>query len=176
MNHNNTKTTYQYFKPGDLRGLECYLNAMSGQDWQCLRPGRLRQVFAQGEGGFVHRFGYCDAPEGSADEITYTSACELAGWTAAGRSKGWILWRKPASEAAEDEKLPDHRDPIRRLFDRRIARMESLRRVFLILGSALLILGYVSSLLPVMYSCVLPLALVIPITYRIKFLTEGVER
>ena len=173
---NDTKTTYRYFKPGDLRGLELYLDDLSRQGWECRTPGRLRQVFRRGEGTFVHRFGYCAAPKGSADEITDTSACELAGWTAACRRKGWILWRKPAAEAEEDEKLPGHRDPIRRLFDRRIARMESLRRVLLVLGSGLLILGYVSSLLPIMYSCVLPLALVIPITYRIKFLTEGVER
>ena len=70
---NDTKTTYRYFKPGDLRGLELYLDDLSRQGWECRTPGRLRQVFRRGEGTFVHRFGYCAAPKGSADEITDTS-------------------------------------------------------------------------------------------------------
>ena len=56
---------------------------------------------------------------------------------------------------------------------RRIARLESLRRVLLVLGTLILLGGYVSSLLPVMYASALPLLGVALVTYRIKYLEES---
>ena len=169
------KQTFHYFRPGDLTGLEQYLNAMSRTGWQCVRPGRLRQEFVREQGAFVHRFDYSDAPAGSADAITRDAALERAGWTVAARKKGWLLCRRPEPEAEEDAELPGHREGVAKLFRRRIARLESLRRVLLILGAALMIVGYMSDLLPLLYSCVIPLVIVIPITYLIKFLNEGAE-
>ena len=170
------KRKLKYHRPGDVAGLERTLNAMSAAGWQALRPGRLIQTYRPGTERFVHRFGYCAAAKGSADEITYASKNSLAGWEAAAQRRGWILYRKMADQAAEDERLPQDRAPIRKLFEARIARLESLRRVLLVLGSALLIIGYASSLLPVLYACVIPLAGVIPVTYLIKFFTEGAAR
>ena len=56
---------------------------------------------------------------------------------------------------------------------RRIARLESLRRVLLVLGTLILLGGYLSSLLPVMYASALPLLGVALVTYRIKFIEES---
>ena len=78
------KQTLQYFKAGDLTGLEAYLNAMSEKGWQCVRPGRLRQCFLREDGVWVHRFDYSDAPKGSAEEITHSAALERAGYTILG--------------------------------------------------------------------------------------------
>ena len=58
---------------------------------------------------------------------------------------------------------------------RRIARLESLRRVLLVLGTLILLGGYLSSLLPVMYASALPLLGVALVTYRIKLIEESSE-
>ena len=55
----------------------------------------------------------------------------------------------------------------------RIDRLERLRRVLLVLGTLILLGGYVSSLLPVMYASALPLLGVALVTYRIKYLEES---
>ena len=170
------KQTFHYFRPGDLRGAEAYLDAMSEAGWQCVRPGRLRQRFVREGGAWVHRFDFGDAPDGSADGITHSAALERTGWTVAARRRGWLLCRKPKEEAEADESLPGGRERVSARLKKQIARLESARRILLVLGSALLILGYVSSLLPSLYGSALPLAIIIPITYRIKFLSEGVEQ
>lgn len=55
---------------------------------------------------------------------------------------------------------------------RKIGRLEALRRWMLVLAAALLIGGYVSSLLPVLYATALPMTVALIVTYRIKFLEE----
>ncbi|MBR6430130.1 MAG: hypothetical protein IKS27_02860 [Oscillospiraceae bacterium] len=57
----------------------------------------------------------------------------------------------------------------------RIDRLERLRRVLLVLGTLILLGGYVSSLLPVMYASALPLLGVALVTYRIKLIEESSE-
>ena len=54
----------------------------------------------------------------------------------------------------------------------KIARLEALRRLLLVLASLLMIGGYVSAVKPVLYACVVPLAAAIPVTYAIKHLEE----
>ncbi len=169
----STKRTIKSFRLGDLSGLEKTLNAMSAQGWQPVKPGRLVQVYRQEPGSFVHRFGYCAHRHGSADEITWLAAQERAGWTVAARKKGWILFHKDARAATPDETLDGHRETVEALFKARIARLDSLRRVLLVLGTLILLAGYFTSLLPVMYASGLPLLGVALATYRIKYLEES---
>lgn len=69
---------------------------------------------------------------------------------------------KPRTESPETERN-----------ERRIARLESLRQVLLVLGTLILLAGYVSSLLPVLYASALPLLGVALVTYRIKYIEES---
>ena len=69
---------------------------------------------------------------------------------------------KPRTESPEAERNK-----------RRIARLESLRQVLLVLGTLILLAGYVSSLLPVLYASALPLLGVALVTYRIKYIEES---
>ena len=170
------KRSYHYFKPGDLTGLETCLNAMSRDGWQAVKPGRFVQCYARGAGVFVHRFGWCEARPGSAGEIRWLAAQERAGWSVAARRRGWVLFRKPAAEAAEGETLDGHRETVQALFARRIARLERLRRWMLVLASILLVGGYASSLLPILYATALPMAAALFVTYRIKFMEEGLGK
>ncbi|MBQ2618025.1 MAG: hypothetical protein IJK24_02325 [Oscillospiraceae bacterium] len=166
------RRTLHYYRPGALTGLEAALNAMSRGGWQALRPGRFLQVYEQGAGCFLHRFDYCPDRPGSADKRRFLASRERAGWTLAARRGGWLLYCRPAEETEPDAALPEGRDRIRALFARRIARLEGLRRWMLVLASGLLIGGYVSSLLPVLYATALPLAVALFVTYRIKFMEE----
>ena len=168
-----TKRMYQSFRPGDLAGLEKTLNDMSAQGWQAVRPGRWVQVYRQEPGAYVHRFGYCAHRPGSGDEIRWLAAQERAGWSVAARKKGWILFRKPAEAAGPDDTLDGHRETTDALFRAKIARLESWRRVLLVLGTLILLGGYFTSLLPVMYASGLPLLAVALVTYRIKYYEEG---
>ena len=172
----NVKRVFRYFPSGDLRGMENMMNAMSRTGWQPQRAGRFVQTYARGEGVYVHRFGYCAHRSGSAGEIAWRSAQERAGWAVAFQRKGWVLFRKPAAFAAEGETLTDGRDSIRALFKGRIARLEALRRWMLVLASGLMIGGYCSDLLPVLYATALPLAVSLIVTYRIKFMEEGLKK
>ena len=165
------RRVFHYHRPGDLAGLEAELNAMSEQGWQALRPGRLVQVYVRGEGTFVHRLGYC-APGA---EAAYTAAQTAAGWEIAARRRGWILFRRPREEG-EAPRLEEDREPVKALFARRIARLETLRRWLLILSALLLIGGYAVSLRPVIAAAALPLAVILFISYRIKFMEEGTAR
>ena len=170
------KRTIHYYKPGALTALETTLDRMSRDGWQARKPGRFAQVYERGEGCFVHRFDYCPHRAGSGDEIRWRSARELAGWQPAARKNGWLLFRKPAAEASEKEALPEGRACVKTLFQGRIARLESLRRWMLVLGSLLLIGGYASDLLPVLYATALPLSVALFVTYRIKFMEEGLQK
>ena len=172
----STKRSFRYFKPGALTALERALNAMSRSGWQAVKPGRFVQRYRQEPGAYVHRLDYCPHRPGSAGEIRFLSARELAGWSLAARKKGWCLYRKPAETAAEGEALPEGREGIRALFQARIARLESIRRVMLVLAAVLLIGGYVSDLLPVLYATALPMLAALFVTYRIKFMEEGLEK
>ena len=58
----------------------------------------------------------------------------------------------------------------------RLARLESFRQVMLVLAPILLIGGYMSDLLPVLYASVLPLLAALLVTYRIKWLEEGPKK
>ena len=170
------KTTYKYYKPGDMARLENKLDLMSTQGWQAARPGRFRQVYAKAEGCYVHRFGYCPSPEGSGGRTRYCIAQGRRGWEKVCSRKGWILFRKPADKAAEGEQLPDEREGIGKLFGRRIKALETLRMWMLVLAAILMIGGYVTDLLPVLYSSVLPLFVALIATYLIKFMEEGLRK
>ncbi len=170
------KRTVHYYKPGDLTALEKTLNAMSRAGWQAVKPGRFVQLYERGEDCFVHRFGYCGARPGSADEIRWLAAQERAGWTAGARRKGWVLFRRPAETAEEGAALADGRDSVAAEFQRRSARLESFRRWMLVLAALLLIGGYVSDLLPVLYGTALPMLAALFVTYRIKFMEEGLAK
>jgi len=172
----STKRTFKSFRPGDLAGLEKYLNTMSAEGWQPVKTGRMLQVFRQEPGTFVHRFGYCAHRTGSANEISWLAAQERAGWTAAARKKGWILFRKRADAAQPDDTLDGHRETTQALFRAKIARLEAWRRVLLVLGTLILLGGYFTSLLPVMYASALPLLGVALLTYRIKYYEESMEK
>lgn len=166
------KRVFRYFRPGALSALERELDLMSGKGWQAVRPGRLFQVYTEGEGAFLHRIDHCTHRPGSAGEISWMAARERAGWSVAARRKGWVLLRRPAADPAPEEEDP--RESVRALFRQRIARLESLRRWMLVLGALLLVGGYVSDLLPVLYSTALPMAVALLVTYRIKWMEEGI--
>ena len=170
------KRVFRYFKPGDLTGMETAFNTMSREGWQVTRPGRFVQVYRQEAGACLHRLGCCTHRPGSAGEITWLAAQERAGWSVAARKGIWVLFRRPAEGAPEDASLEGHRDSVKAVFDKRIARMESFRRWMLVLASVLLLGGYASDLLPVLYSTALPLLGALFVTYRIKFLEEGLRR
>ena len=167
-----TKRCVHYFRPGDLAGLERELDRQSHLGWQAERPGRFVQRYRRGAGDFVHRIGYC---AGDA-EAEYLAENEAAGWHAGPRKRDWILFRKPASDALPDERLPRDRAPIKVLFERRIARLESVRRWMLVLAAGLLIGGYATALKPVLLGSVLPLAVMLFVSYRIKFMEEGLRK
>lgn len=170
------KTTYTYYKPGDMARLENKLDLMSAQGWQAARPGRFRQVYTRGDGSYVHRFGYCPSPEASGGHTRYCTAQARKGWEKRCARKGWILFRKMADKASDGEQLPDEREGIGKLFGRRIKGLETLRMWMLVLAAILMIGGYVSDLLPVLYSCVLPLLVALIATYLIKFMEEGLRK
>ncbi len=168
-----TKTKLRWFRAGDAAGLENELNTMSAQGWQVLRAGRLFRRYRRGEEAFVHRLGCSLVRPGSADDITASAARQRAGWEEVGRKGPWLLCRKPAAQAAPDEALPEGREEVHKLFSRRIAWRETLRRWMLVLASLLLIGGYASGLRPIMLGSVPPLAVTILLTYGIKHLEEG---
>ena len=170
------KRVYRYFRPGNLTGLEATLNAMSAGGWQAVKPGRFVQSYRREEGAFLHRFAYCGHRPGSAGEISFLAAQEQAGWTLRARRGGWLLYRRPAAGAEEGAQLPDGRESVRALFRQRTARLESLRRWLLVMGTVLLLGGYASALRPVFYATVLPLAAALCVTYRIKFMEEGIGK
>ncbi len=199
----STKRTYHYYRPGDLSGLEYSLNAMSRAGWQAVKPGRFVQRYRREEGVFVHRFGCSAHRPGSADEIAWLAAQQRAGWEVAARRKGWVLFRKEAAgddaaqslplegkaapqgpdelasrqtEASEQPTLVGHRETVEALFKGRVARMEAFRRWMLVLAALLLIGGYMSSLLPILYSTALPLLAAAFVTYRIKWMEEGLKK
>ena len=167
------KRTFLNFRPGDLSGLERKLNEMSAAGWQAVKPGRLVQTYRQEPGAFVHRFGCSAHRPGSADEITWLAAQERAGWKPAARKKGWILFRKPADQSSPEDTLADGRETVETLFKAKIARLENLRRVFLVLGTLILLGGYFAALVPLMYASALPLLGVAWATCRIKYLEES---
>ena len=170
------KRVFRYFKPGDLAGLETTFNTMSRGGWQVTRPGRLIQVYRQEAGAYLHRLGCCAHRPGSAGEITWLAAQQRAGWSVAARKGVWVLFRRSTEGAPEDAALEGHRESVKAVFDKQIARMESFRRWMLVLASVLLLGGYASDLLPVLYSTALPLLGALFVTYRIKFLEEGLRR
>ena len=54
--------------------------------------------------------------------------------------------------------------------EKRIKRCETVRMWMIVLAAILLLGGYVTSLLPRMYACVLPLLIAGALTYAIKYL------
>lgn len=169
------KQNFRYVRPGDLAGLEHILNAMSRSGWQAVKPGRFVQRYERAEGCFVHRLDFCPDRPGSAGEITIHAANERAGWSLAAQKGGWRLYRKPASEAGEQEQLPAGRSHIGILFQRRIARLEAVRRWMLVVGAVFLMGGYATDQLPVLYTTALPMTVALFVSYRIKFMEEGLQ-
>lgn len=169
------KRCFRYVRPGDLTGLEHTLNTMSRSGWQAVKPGRFVQCYERSEGCFVHRLDFCPDRPGSAGEIRLHGANERAGWSLAAKTGGWRLYRKPEAEAAQQEQLPEGRARIGALFQRRIERLETVRRWMLVLGSMLLMGGYAADRLPLLYSTALPMAVALFVSYRIKFMEEGIQ-
>ena len=60
--------------------------------------------------------------------------------------------------------------------EKKIARWEALRRWMLVLATGLLLAGYVSDLLPVLYATALPMLAALLATYRIKHLEEAAKK
>ena len=171
----NVKRCFRYFRPGDLAGLERALNEQSRLGWQAEQPGRFVQRYRRGAGVFVHRVACC--PEkGEAGRITWLAAIERAGWEPGPQRRGWTVFRKSAELAADGEQLPMGRAGAEALFQKRISRLETLRRWMLVLAAALIITGYASALRPVSVSSVAPLLAVLFFSYRIKFMEEGVKK
>ncbi len=169
------KTQLRYHKPGHIGRWEDTLNAMARQGWQPERPGRILQRYVRAPGDWVYRLGCCRAKDGAADEITYSSRQALAGWELYARRGIWRLYRRPAGEG-EIPELWQGREPVYDVLRRRKQGWESFRRVMLVLGTLLLIGGYASSLLPILYATALPMTGALIATYLIKFLEEGLTQ
>lgn len=170
------KTTLHYYKLGRLDKMEAALNALSEQGLQVVKPGRLIQQFVlDGAVRYVYRFDVCEAREGSADAITYAAENTRAGWEAAAKKGRWLLLRKCADQAEPDELLPNGRAAVNRLFTRRIRTFEKLRMWMIVLATVLMLGGYVTDFLPVLYSFAIPMLLALLATLEIKYLQEGVN-
>lgn len=170
------KTTVHYYKTGDFRRLEDRLNAMSAEGWQPVKPGRLFQRYTFDDStAYVFRFGASERREGSADDITFLAAQKQAGWEPVCRRGCWILFRKPAEEAGEDEQLPDGRSGIETLFARRIKSCETFRMWMIVIASALMMAGYFTDILPLLYSFAIPLLAALFVTLSIKYMQEGLK-
>lgn len=170
------KTTLHFYKTGDFRKQELALDAMSAAGWQAVRPGRLFQTYTSDSSkAYIHRFSVCESRAGSAEEITFLSENELAGWQCAARKGKWLLFRKPADEAQPEEQLPDGRTPIAALFTRKIKPLETFRMWMIVLGSLLMLVGYWTDILPLLYSFAAPLLAALIITLKIKYMQEGLK-
>lgn len=170
------KTTLHYYHPGAFARLEQTLDTMSRAGWQAEKPGRLLQRYVFDDNAcYVHRFGVCESREGSADEITYLAENERAGWKVAARKGCWRLFRKPAEEASEGEALPGSNAAIEALFTRRCKAWETFRMWMIVLATLLMLAGYFTDLLPLLYSFALPMLLALPATLEIKYMQEGIK-
>ena len=58
-------------------------------------------------------------------------------------------------------------------YEKRIRRIETIRMWMIVLASILLVGGYASALKPVIYGCILPLAIAAGLTYWIKYLERS---
>lgn len=168
------KTVFRYIRPGDISALERELDEFSARGLVCPKPGRLIRRYQSGPAGLWHRIGCSLTGPGSADEITYLAAQERAGWKLAARKKNWLLFTRPVG-AEEKPGLTTGREPVKAHFAPVIKGWESFRRWMLVLGFLLMLGGYVSDILPLLYSSVIPLAAAGVVTYVIKFLEEGPE-
>lgn len=170
------KTTLHYYKTGDFWRLEDKLNTMSAEGWQPVKPGRLLQRFSfDDSAAYVFRFGVCEHRELSADDITYLAAQKRAGWEPTCRKGSWILFCKPAADASPDEQLPDARSGIETLFARRIKFRETFRMWMIVIASALMLAGYFTDILPLLYSFAIPLLAALFVTLQIKYMQEGIK-
>lgn len=156
--------------------MEQKLNAMSAQGWQAVKPGRLVQQYVFDDtAAYVYRFGLSDRRSGSADDITYRSAQERAGWEICARKGKWILFRKKAADAEENEMLVDGRDPIELYYAGRIKPRETFRMWMIILATILMMAGYFTDLLPLLYAFAIPMLLALLVTMQIKYMQEGIK-
>lgn len=170
------KAKLRYYKSGDFRKQEMTLDAMSAEGWQAVRPGRLFQTYTEESGtAYRHRFTVCEAREGSAEEIAFLSRNELAGWKCAARKGKWLLFRKPASDTEPEEALPDGRAPIEALYAKKIKSLETFRMWMIVLGSVLMLVGYWTDILPLLYSFAVPLLAALIVTLQIKYMQEGLK-
>lgn len=176
-NEMKKKTTLHYYKTGTFRQLEQTLDRMSAEGFQAVRPGRLLQRYVFDDSvQYVHRFSVCTARPGSADAISFLAAQERGGWQTAARHGDWILFRKNAADAEDGEALPCGIEPIGELFSRRIKSRETFRMWMIVLASVLMIVGYCTDLLPVLYSFAVPMLLALLVTLQIKYMQEGLKR
>ena len=170
------KTTLHFYKTGDFWRLEDKLNEMSRQGWQPEKPGRLLQRYTfDDSAAYVFRFGVSGHREGSADDITCIAAQAKTGWKPACRKGNWILFRKKADAAEENEQLPDGRGGIETLFAGRIKSCETFRMWMIVIASALMLAGYFTDILPLLYSFAIPLLAALFVTLRIKYMQEGIK-
>lgn len=171
------KTTLHYYKIGDFRRLELTLDRMSAEGWQAVRPGRLLQHYTFDDSvRFVHRLSVCSARRDSADEISFLAGQKRSGWEVRARRGNWLLFRKNADDAEDGEALPCGCDPIEALFARRIKCRETFRMWMIVLASLLMIVGYCTDMLPILYSFAVPMLLALLVTLQIKYMQEGLQQ
>lgn len=170
------KTTLHYYRPGAFSKLEQALNDRSREGWQATAPGRLLQRYVYDQSSaFVHRFAVCESRKGSAEEITFLAQNERAGWEATARKGCWILFRKRADAAQPDEQLPDGKAGIEALFARRCKKWETFRIWMIVLATALMLGGYFTDFLPVLYSFAIPMLFALLATLEIKYMQEDIK-
>ena len=145
---------HKRFSSWQVRKLEQLLDAQAAQGYALVSATHKKQVFAPGGVPCRHRLGYCAGAPGSAEEITYLAAQERAGWE--------LVCRE------------GDRESIDRMFAAVIRRLETCRRIELVLTAALGVVGYATVNL-VMRLAVIPLLLVLGNTYLIKYLQEALE-
>lgn len=156
--------------------MEWFLDARSAEGYTLVRATHRKQIFQSGGVPCRHRLGYCASSSQSADYITYVSKQERAGWELVCQEEGWLYFRKPLSELDEQDpaQLVDGREPIAKAFSAVTKRLESWRRVELVLAAALLVIGYAVNFW-ILRVAVIPLALVLLNTYWIKFLQQSLQ-
>lgn len=171
------KTTLHYYKTGDFRRLELTLDRMSAEGWQAVRPGRLLQRYVfDGNVQYLHRFSVCTARHDSADEISFLAGQERSGWEVRARRGDWLLFRKNAADAEDGEVLPCGIEPIETLFAKKIKSRETFRMWMIVLASLLMIVGYCTDMLPILYSFAVPMLLALLVTLQIKYMQEGLQQ
>lgn len=168
------KTTIHYYKYNELPRLEQMLHLMSAKGWQATRAGRLLQQYVFDDSiCFVYRFCVSEHRAGTPADKDFLSAQQAANWDIVARKGCWILCRKSAAAAEENEALPDGSASIVKHFARKIKICERFRMWMILLATALLFAGYLANSMLLFYAFAIPMLLVLLVTLQIKYMQEG---